>query len=314
MFSESGSGMQALVTLCFAVVLGLMVVPNVLPKEGIASETKASIVIVQATSTKASTPEQATSTPIYLGSPTPAAMSDVLYLLDPATKKIKSQSIPPGWRITALNDQVGTLEQRKDRLVFKSINGWEMMLRTPKGEPYSDVHILGGFDADHVALSAEQSGTVILEVNKTGEIKELYHPQEQVNVLGMSGGSVWLSTFQPGEGIELPPQGPSSLIRVDRTGQKTVLRDSKVIVGMLAWDAKTFAYARDSGELVVQADSQQQLDQAKPLVWIDKTHLLYSRGSLVYQIDTTSGVSDQMGSVPTAPTVGKKQPEETVVQ
>ena len=99
------------------------------------------------------------------------------------------------------------------------------------------------FDQTHAAIVARSDERVVLSVSRVGDIAKILSVGDNMYPLGVSNGSLWIATFQPGEGIESPPQGPSDLIRVQGNGAtSTVATDPHVIVSALSGTNDNVAY------------------------------------------------------------------------
>jgi len=261
------------------------------------------------------TPYTATTT-VLLGVPVPKGLSDKLYAVSLPDRHVAPLTVPKGWRLTALQERTPLkLQTNKDgsaTLVGRYASStdlaqkvWFVPVRTSSGKAYDEVSILGMFDPTHVAVAARADDRVALSISRVGDIRKVITLGDMIYPLGVSQGSLWVSTFQPGEGIESPPQGPSDLIRVSVAGAtSTVATDEHVIVSALAGQDGCVAYATESGDLYAQSGSSTWRGLGLPLAWLDSGHLLFSQGISVYLLDLATSVEMLVNTLPAAPTVG----------
>ncbi|MCC7522924.1 hypothetical protein IT407_03955 [Candidatus Uhrbacteria bacterium] len=140
-----------------------------------------------------------------------------------------------------------------DERFFKLSDGkeWNVVLRQTNGEPYSEIHILGLVGERTAVVSARSDKPVILRVERNGSIRELYRMPDQTAVVGFGADVVWVASFQPGEGLESDPVGPSRLIRIDMNGTvKEMLQEARVIVSVQAVSKDVYSYQTADGGVV----------------------------------------------------------------
>lgn len=246
------------------------------------------IAIMSTTSSTASLLASMTTTTILLGVSAPKAVSDKLFSLTLPSAAIEEQIVPSGWRWTSLREPSDVrIQSGKDGTLFLVGSGWYVPLRLRNGRALDETHLVGRLDNQRVVLSARDDGRAVYLVTKVGEIRNVFSLSDTMSVLGLSGGDIWISTFQPGPGIESPPQGPSSLIRVTQSGAtSTFMTDARVITSAMVEpdDPTMVAVTFDTGEmsLVLNGVTKWSLD-AMPLGWIGPSldRLLLARGTSI---------------------------------
>ncbi len=271
-------------------------------EQGGASQTPTSTLPTVATA-PATVGEQERS--VRLGVPVPAMMQDRAFLLALPKGTITEARVPAGWRTAALEREGGTLTSLQDG-AFKltTTEGWSAVLRQKNGEPYREASVLCHLNETQVAVLAVADTRVVLSVGKTGEVRSLGALTEFMEPVGCSGGSVWLATFQPGEGLESPPTGPSNLHRLGLDAQMApVLSDSDVIVRVVARSSTVFAYRMESGGFVARTADARFRAEGIPLVWLDDQRLLFAQGVTLSVADVPRATSTQVGTMPLSPGV-----------
>ncbi|HVM90642.1 MAG TPA: hypothetical protein VMU11_01970 [Verrucomicrobiae bacterium] len=233
-----------------------------------------------------STPSTASSTPLMveLGIPSLKADRDTRLRIDLASGSSTSLSVPKGWRAGDLTG-VSDLQLQPYNDGYKLSGGdWDIVLRSESGELYADPQVVGLFDDSHAAVIGSLSGSrVLVSVNRAGGISKVADISDNANVLGLQDGSVWLSTFIPGEGIESEPHGPSKLIRIDSDGRQEVEATSESVINVVVAGQGAVAYATEGGTYSV-AGSNEWDAQGKPLVWLPGKRLLVVRGTSLFLI------------------------------
>jgi len=260
------------------------------------------------------TPVVASSTVrVLIGAAAPSASTDLLYELTLPDKKIVAKTANAGWRVGVLNDPkhgIQIVPKTGSDASVLSGTGWNVVLRDKKGVAYTDVRLLGFFDQRHAAVLGRKETVSLLSVNTNGEISPLYPVHETTNPLGFFDGAVWFSTFRPGEGIESAPTGPSSLIRVHGDGATSTLMISPaVIVQIVPGPEGSNAVLTDDGTLTMKTTDQSKETEGKPLLWINKTQLLYAKGATLFVWDAEKGTTDSLGLLPHEPTTAVLAPE-----
>jgi len=225
-----------------------------------------------------------THTIIMLGVPAPKADRDQRLLVDLDSGSSTKISVAAGWRSSNLLSNTDlSLVPYGDGFKVSGTD-WDIVLRRENGQLYIDPQILGLIDATHaVVLARISSSQEILVVNRTGAITKLADMPENANVLGLVDGSVWLSTFIPGEGIENAPHGPSKLVRIEADGSQTVEATSDDVINRVVANDSHIAYGTEGGIFSVVNATDWKGD-GKPLLWISGGRLVVVQGtSLVIQ-------------------------------
>lgn len=236
---------------------------------------------------------------ILFGVPAPSVPSDKLFELTLPSKMVKERAVESGWRLTQMvKAPLAIQASGKNDGGFMLIGkGWDVPLRAKNAAPYQQVTWLGMWDATHAALSAQNNGEALLSVSRTGEIREIYQIPQDVNSMGFHEGSAWFASFQPGEGIESLPQGPSNLIRVAANGVSTAMASStQIITSVAVGPAQVFAYQNESGDMIAESGSLRWSGTGRPLLWLDDHRLLFAKGTRASIVD----LSDQQAPLQTA--------------
>jgi len=253
----------------------------------------------------------ASSTVILFGVPAPSASSDKLFAATLPDGTVKERNVEPGWRITRMATLPLTIQAsgKSDGGFVLSGTDWDVPLRTKSAAPYQEIALLGMWDASHAALTAQTNGRVVLSVSRLGEVREAYRIPENANALGFRGGAAWFATYQPGEGIESPPQGPSDLVRVDASGTSTVMATSpQIITSVVVGDSRTFAYQTETGEVFAQRGERKWYANGRPLLWLDDHRLLFAKGIIVSVVDLETDAIQNAATLPLAPTAAQLEP------
>ena len=257
---------------------------------------------------------EATGTRILIGASVPTEPSDRLYLLTLEDKSIVEKKTAAGWRVGNLDSAAQAVsvapKSGSDASVLSG-NGWNVSLRDKKGNAYLEPRLFGFFDARHAGVLARKDASlVLLSVSTAGEIREIYTVGETANPLSIGGGSAWFSTFQPGEGIESEPRGPSELIRVLPDGTaSTVMTSFNVIVSALAGPDNALAALSSDGKLTIQTADHSQTMEGKPLLWLDNNRLLYSRGMTLFLWDAANEQTSSVGLMTEEPSAASFSPD-----
>jgi hypothetical protein len=199
-------------------------------------------------------------------------------------------SVPAGWRATDLTASPDvSIVPSGDGFKLSGAD-WDIMLRRENGELYIEPQLLGLFDPTHAAVVARVSASQeLLSVNRAGSISKISDVPDNANVLGLSGGSVWLSTFIPGEGIESEPHGPSKLVQITRDGTQTPLATSESVINRVVASGSDAAYGTEGGTFAV-AGANDWTGDGVPLVWLSGHRLLVLRGTSLF---VTGGAGDE---------------------
>jgi DNA polymerase-4 len=226
----------------------------------------------------------ATHTIVALGIPAPKADRDQDVRIDLDSGSSTTVSVPNGWRSASLLPPTGLGFLPYGDGFKLSGTDWDIVLRRPNGQLYIDPLILGLIDPTHaVVIARVSSAQEILIVNRAGSITKLTDIPDNVNVLGLVDGSVWWSTYIPGEGIESVPHGPSKLVRIEIDGSQTVETTSDEVINRVVALDRKIAYGTEGGTFSV-VDAVGWTGQAIPLLWLSGGRLLALNGtSLVIQ-------------------------------
>lgn len=253
---------------------------------------------------------QTTSTVIRFGVSLPAAKTDRSFLVFIATGKVQEEKQPSGWKSLAVTASPVRLEDRKrsDGVLFLiGENGWSVPLRFRNSTPYEEVRVLGLFDDSHAALAARRGDRLLLSVSKTGEIRELYLIGETVEPIRAAEGSAYFSTFVPGEGIESPPGGPSSLIRVKADGStSSPATEQGLIVDALPGPGNAYVYRLDDRTMQAYADDKSLRRGGMPWMWLDEKQLVFSQGTSIFLWDAVTGSVTSVADLPVVPSQAAK--------
>lgn len=264
---------------------------------------------VENTSTATSTLESSGTTStvrFHVGIRVPKADRDQLFSVDATSGESVSVDVDQGWRVESLHETLSLkLVPHEERGVsLTDGNEWNVVLRAPTGEAYTEPRVLGMFDDRHAAVVARTDRYRVLSVSRSGSIVSLGEVPEDGTVLGFSGGAVWISTFTPGEGIESEPSGPSTLLRIkaDGTREEVGTDEAHVIVGVIS-DGARHAYWHDEG-FVATADGRTFFGTGRPLVWFTSGELVVAKGvTLLLYRDGNPETLD--ASLPAAPVAAR---------
>lgn len=267
--------------------------------------TKVIATAAQTTSTTATT--TSIQKMIWLGSAVPAAGSDKLYSLSLNDKKIKAEQVPPGWRLTALEEGRQELALQPSNEGFRLTGeGWDISLRNKNGQAYQMPLILSVLDGKTAIISAQLDRQLILKVSKSGSIQELKTLDQATQALGVSAQFIWLTTFTPGEGIESSPSGPSALFALGLDGATQEKEGSEhLITNVVAFDGERYAASLEGEEFFVNNGKKTWMQTGKPLVWIDESRLIFAKGTTIMLFDLHEGSKEEIASLPTVPSMGK---------
>lgn len=306
MFGEKKAG-SWITGLFGSLVLGALLggVALTIFEHGFSEESTKNTAIESASST---VPALSTATTtILLAVDAPKSVSDKLFALDIPSKQVQELETKPGWRWGALlASDLPKLEMKKDGTLFVTGNGWNVPLRTSYGKALDEVHLIGLFDPLDLALSARTDERAIYLVSRVGEIRKLMTLDDTMNPLSIGDGRVWIVTAVPGQGIESPPQGPSTLIRLTKDGStSTAAMEQGLITSSLAGlreqDGEPLAYTIDSGTSKIVAGSFSWSGDGRPLAWLDAAHVLISRGTNLYLLTIDPHLSDPLSFIVTMP-------------
>ncbi|MFA6429114.1 MAG: hypothetical protein WCV84_01295 [Patescibacteria group bacterium] len=254
----------------------------------------------------------ASSTGVFLfAAATPSATADRLFAVDMASHAVQEETVATGWRATMVQQRGLSIEdpQKTDGVQFlRGDHGWSVPLRNGKGRVYDEAQVLGLLDEDHAAVVARQGDRVLLSISRTGTIRELYSFTDAVEPLTADRGAAYLSTFTPGEGLESPPAGPSSLIRIKVDGSSVSLAtEPRVIVAVLPGPSSTTAYLMDDAMMRVLVAGADDRREGRPLIWLDDHRLIFARGVSLFLWDAWAAKGERVQSIvdlPLAPVIG----------
>jgi hypothetical protein len=234
----------------------------------------------QPASSTASVAESASSTRIHVGIRVPKADRDQLFSVDTAFGESVPVDVEQGWRVEALNEasSLRLVPHEERGVTLTDGDEWNVVLRAPTGEAYTEPRLLGMFDDRHAAIVARTDRYHVLSVSRSGSVASLGEVPEYGTVIGFSGGAAWISTFAPGEGIESEPSGPSTLLRIkaDGTSEEVGTDEAHVIVGVVS-DGARHAYWHDEG-FVATMDGRTFSGTGRPLVWFASGELVVAKG------------------------------------
>lgn len=234
---------------------------------------------------------QTSTTRIRVGVRAPNADRDALFLVDLANGDARVAEVAAGWRVEEMRGTPTLRLAGSDERGAVLTDGadWNVMLRAPTGEAYSDVRVLGLFDERHAAVLARTDRFYVLDVARDGRIAVVADIPEEATVIGFSGGAAWISTFTSGEGIESEPTGPSRVIRVTGNGSSVIGTDeARVIVGALS-DGSRHAYWSDERFYAIDG-GRTFTGRGRPLLWLDDGTLLVAKG-VTLEAHATDGSS-----------------------
>ncbi len=237
----------------------------------------------------------------------PNADRDRLFRVSFAARSVEELPAQTGWRETALTQKPLQLTVGKnlDDVMILSGGDWDVPLRTQSGVPYQEARFLGMFDATHAAVLARASDRMLLSVSRVGEIRELTPVTDNKIVLLMESSGVWLSSFVPGEGLESPPQGSSTLARVDGNGiTATIATEPQVINLVVPGPGGAVAFATEQGDMAAKSEIGLWKGQGRPLVWLDEGRLVIAQGRGLGILFLQTGTIDAVVTLPAVPSRG----------
>lgn len=229
-----------------------------------------------------STPH-ATGTEILIGVSHPGEASDTLYRFLSSSRELKQETPPNGWRISSIEKttdiHIQPPENPEGAFRLTGSNAWDVVLRAKDGRRYTELQFIGLLNEQTAAVAGRKDGIPkILIVDRNTSIKEAYDFPEFGNVQGVYEGALWITTANPGPGLESPPQGPSSVMRIDASGASSVVKsDDNVILRVLPGPSNALAYLFEDGEYRGESGTYRWEGSGRPLLWIDATHLLVTQ-------------------------------------
>jgi hypothetical protein len=213
-----------------------------------------------------------------LGIPALSADRDQKLLVDLDSGSSTKIEVAKSWRTTQLSDSGITLIPFSDGYKVSGVD-WDIVLRRDNGQMYTDPRMLGLLDPTHAVVIAHVSAAQeILLVNRAGSIRKIANLPDNANVLGLVDGSVWLSTFIPGEGIESEPHGPSKLVRIETDGSQVVVATSDSVINRVVALRGNVAYGTEGGTYSVVMTNG-MTGQGTPLLWLKDNRLIMVRGT-----------------------------------
>jgi len=229
-----------------------------------------------------------THTIVALGIPALSADRDQRMLVDLDSGSSTKIAVAKGWRIPDLTPASGvSLVPFGDGFKLAGTD-WDIVLRRENGQLYIEPRVLGLLDATRAIVIARIStAQEILLVNRSGGIRKIADLPENANVLGLADGSIWLSTYIPGEGIESEPHGPSKLVRIEADGTQEVAATSDSVINRVIATYGYTAYGTEGGTYRV-VESQAWTGQGTPLLWLPGSRLLVGRGTSLFVLDGKS--------------------------
>lgn len=236
----------------------------------------------------------ATSSPMMLLARVAAEKDrDDAFIYNLTTGAVSATTTVQGWRIPQATKAYVT--RHSEDAAWVLVDGeWSVVLRDTRGNMYQDPLVVGDFDAQHVAVVAINSAQrQLLSVSQSGSIHLLASLSDQTVPLNVQLGRVWLVETAPQEGIETPPQGPSTVWSVDVGGVSSPhLTDERVdsIVSSVWARGNVRVLATDHSDMrVAVQDTLSQPISGKPLGWIDDQRLIVQQsGKLcILSVDTS---------------------------
>jgi hypothetical protein len=230
--------------------------------------------------------QTASSTPLWveLGIPALKADRDLRMRVDVMSGSSTMIVVDKGWRTGDLLPDPGLKLQPYNDGFKLTGQDWNVVLRSDNGELYGDPQLVGLFAEKDAAVVASRDGSrQLLDVSRAGGIRKVADVPDNANVLGLQDGSVWLSTFIPGEGIESAPHGPSKLVRIDSDGKQEVEATTESVINLVVADSGAAAYSTEGGTYSVAGESDWNA-QGKPLVWLPGKRLLIVRGTSLFVV------------------------------
>jgi hypothetical protein len=224
----------------------------------------------------------------------PGDIRDHKYMVDLGTKEVKSIEVPKGWRVEGLNDvqdiskglRIESSADRGFKLTDGYVGDWNVILRSPSGEAYTEPRLLGKLDDKHAIVAARTDHMQILDVSRVGQVIVLADVPENTNIFGLSGGAVWMATLTPGEGLESEPTGPSTLYKVTQNGGKEVVGSIKTTdyyVGVLSEGLRKTVWL-NTGSFTADGDGSGFQGVGHPLARLDED-LLVAEGKRLFLYD-----------------------------
>lgn len=237
-----------------------------------------------------------TSTRILLGRKAPNQDRDEAFVYDEVQNTIVATSTSAGWRIP--DEKVGRISARSENGVwaFESA-GWESVtLRTSRGNPYLDPILIGEMDRDHAVIQAINSDrAVLIVVARNGSIQELATLAEGARPLTIQEGRVWISQSAPQEGIETPPQGPSSVWSIDIRGvTSTAIVDERTdtVISNVVEQKPNAVFVSEKGDMrAFRAGRLGSAIVGKPLAWLPDQRLLFVQNNRLCFLSSTDSVT-----------------------
>lgn len=257
------------------------------------------------TTTPVSTSSQETLVLTYAN---PRLPHDEVAALDLPSAQLRVLTPPATWRLSSFLREQLRLEELPIHDVYRVVrdDGWNVVLRTPNGNAYQDPVIVGLFDRDHAAILAHTDRRVLLSVSRFGGIHVVRVLDDQDSVRLVQDNYAWLVHFTPGEGIEDPHRGPSTLTRLTRLGSSTTVAESPgAIARVIPYeeDAQVFAYATEEGTFTAITGTSTWQGRGVPLVWRDPQTLLFTQGKTLYQRRAASSTAERITELVAIPSM-----------
>lgn len=260
-------------------------------------------------------PAAVTSTLVWFVAAAPTGSGDRLFSMRLADGVVEEQARPAGWRAesSSIKKDVQVKRDETSEGVWRMEGGgWEVVLRTSSGKAYQAPALLGFFDATHALITARRDDvTEALTVSRSGSVHELGELPEAFTSFGIQAGAFWLATFQPGEGLESPPLGPSSVLRfsVDNT-TSTVVTGERVINSLAVDSADRLAYGFENGYFQLLETSSTWGGQGRPLLWTVDHRLILVRDTDIFLADPATQAVNFLTHLPTLPRAAFLSPPE----
>ncbi len=219
------------------------------------------------------------STHILLGRSRPASDRDEKFIYHVEAQTLTPTSSERGWRVS--KSPLPSLSQRTEGGVWTvGTSEWMVALRDARGRAYQDPAVLGMFDETHVALAAISSDRrVVLSVARTGMVRELVSLSETTTPLSVQAGKVWLVDLPLQEGIEVSPEGPSSVWSVAMDGATSTRvidsRTTTIITSVFANDSDVMFVSDIPDMRWVQEDGLSAPVPGRPLGWLSKHQFIF---------------------------------------
>ena len=191
-----------------------------------------------------------------------------------------------------------------------------IILSTPNGQsstvvlregntPLRDGSFAGWFDPSTMAVVAYTETTkAVYTATLDGALLRLVTLPDNVTGSTVQAGAFWYMTAVLGQGIELPPQGPSELHRVTLDDKDvTMARESAhVITTVVAEDSARAVYMTDDGRSVLIGlnvpKGQVDLGQRHVVALLPDGRIVLRTGFSLVLYDPTSGVSTNLADLP----------------